>query len=75
MIGNVGTPELFNYTAIGDPVNLAQRLETVAQPGQILIDQATFDIVCAAVHAVPLAPIQLKGKSQPVAVHDLKGLK
>jgi PAS domain S-box-containing protein len=75
MVGNVGTPELFNYTAIGDPVNLAQRLETVAQPGQILIDQATFDIVAGAVEALPLAPIQLKGKSQPVAIHDLKCLK
>jgi class 3 adenylate cyclase len=32
MVGNVGTSELFNYTAIGDTVNLAQRLEVTAQP-------------------------------------------
>ena len=43
MVGNVGTTELFNYTAIGDPVNLAQRLEAVAQPEhRILIDHTTF---------------------------------
>jgi PAS domain S-box-containing protein len=75
MVGNVGTPELFNYTAIGDPVNVAQRLETVARPGQILIDQATFAIVAGSVEAEPLEPIPLKGKSQPVAIYDLKGLK
>ena len=75
MVGNVGTSELFNYTAIGDPVNLAQRLESVARPDQILIDHATYAIVAAAVQAEALEPIQLKGKSLPVAIYDLKGLK
>ncbi len=42
MVGNVGTSELFNYTAVGDIVNLCQRLEVAAQPGQVLIDQATY---------------------------------
>lgn len=67
--------ELFNYTAVGDTVNLAQRLETAAQPGQILIDHATYTVVADRVQAVPLEPIQVKGKSQPVAIYDLKGLK
>ncbi len=75
MVGNVGTRELFNYTAVGDTVNLAQRLETAAQPGQILIDHATYTVVADRVQAVPLEPIQVKGKSQPVAIYDLKGLK
>jgi PAS domain S-box-containing protein len=74
MIGNVGTRQLFNYTAIGDTVNLAQRLETAAQPGQILIDQATFDILAGRVRAAPLEPLLVKGKAQPVAVYDLRGL-
>ncbi len=75
MVGNVGTHELFNYTAIGNVVNLAQRLEVTALPGQILIDQATYDIVAGSVQAEALAPVQVKGKSQPVAIYDLKGLK
>ena len=75
MVGNVGTRQLFNYTAIGDTVNLAQRLETAAQPGQILMDQATFDMLAERVLAAPLEPLLVKGKSQPVAVYHLQGLR
>jgi len=75
MVGNVGTRELFNYTAIGDTVNLAQRLEVTAQPGQILIDQATYSVVSEKIVAEALEPVQVKGKVQPVVIYDLKGLK
>jgi adenylate cyclase len=75
MVGNVGTSELFNYTAIGDTVNLSQRLEITAQPGQILIDQATYTIVEDKVNALPLEPVQIKGKAQPVAIYVLTNLK
>jgi adenylate cyclase len=75
MVGNVGTSELFNYTAIGDTVNLAQRLEVAAQPGQVLIDHVTYQAVAGKIIALPLEPVQVKGKTQPVAVYELKGLK
>jgi adenylate cyclase len=75
MVGNVGTRELFNYTAIGDTVNLAQRLEVTAQPGQILIDQATYAVVSGKIMAEALEPVQVKGKVQPVVIYALKGLK
>ena len=75
MVGNVGTNELFNFTAIGDTVNLAQRLEAAAKPGQVLIDHNTYVAVADRVIVIPLEPIQLKGKEQPVAVYELKGLK
>lgn len=41
VVGNIGTPQLMNYTAIGSCVNLAKRLEESASPGQILISAAT----------------------------------
>lgn len=75
MVGNVGTRELFNYTAIGDVVNLAQRLETTARPGQILIDHATFALVGDQVIATPMEAIQVRGRTQPVAVYALERLK
>ncbi len=75
MVGNVGTSELFNYTAVGDTVNLCQRLEVLAQPGQVLIDQATYSALAGSILADPLEPVLLKGKAQPVAVYNLKGLK
>jgi PAS domain S-box-containing protein len=75
MVGNVGTSELFNYTAVGDTVNMCQRLEALAQPGQVLIDQATYSALAGSILADPLEPVLLKGKAQPVAVYNLKGLK
>jgi class 3 adenylate cyclase len=75
MVGNVGTRDLFNYTAIGDVVNLAQRLETTAQPGQILIDHTTFAMVGDKVIATPLEDIFVKGRTQPVVIYNLQGLK
>jgi len=75
MVGNVGTSDLFNYTAIGDTVNLAQRLQSAAIPGQILLYKDTYDIVAEYVHATPLNPLTVKGRAQPAEVYELKGLK
>jgi class 3 adenylate cyclase len=75
MVGSVRTNELYNYTAIGDTVNLAQRLETTARPDQILIDQATYLIVAEKVNALLLDPVQIKGKAQPVSIYTLESLK
>jgi len=75
IIGNVGTTELFNYTAIGDTVNLAQRLQTSAQRGQILLESTTYEIIKDFVDVVALNPIAVKGREQVVEVYELKGLK
>jgi PAS domain S-box-containing protein len=74
MVGNVGTNDLFNYTAIGDMVNLAQRLQSVAMPGQILLYKDTYDIVKEQVNATLLNPITVKGRAQPAEVYELVGL-
>jgi PAS domain S-box-containing protein len=75
IVGNVGTSELFNYTAIGDTVNQAQRLQSSAQRGQVFIQKATYDIVKDHVVAEVLEPLTVKGREQPVEVYLLKGLK
>jgi PAS domain S-box-containing protein len=75
MIGNVGTDELFNYTAIGDTVNLAERLQSYAKGGEILLEKATYDLVADQVIASQLEPIMVRGREQSVEVYDLKGLK
>ncbi len=75
MIGNVGTDQLFNYTAIGDTVNLAQRLQASAESGQILLEKSTFDILSDQIIASPLKPMVLKGRAQATQVYELKGLK
>ena len=75
IIGNVGTKDLFNYTAIGDIVNLAQRLQAAAQPCQILMHKDTYDIVAEQVIATRLQPLTVKGRQQPAELYELKGLK
>ena len=74
IVGNVGTSDLFNYTAIGDVVNLAQRLQMAAQPGQILLYKGTYEIVSGKVKAIPLNPLMVKGRTRPAEVYELKGL-
>jgi adenylate cyclase len=75
IVGNVGTKQLFNYTAIGDTVNLAQRLQSSAQPGQVFIQKSTFDIVKGRFVADVMEPLIVKGRAKPVEVYLLKEMK
>ena len=59
----------FSYDLWGDTVNLAFRLESVAQPGSILIDQATFELVKAMYHFGPASSHELKGRGATIAHH------
>ena len=75
IIGNVGTNELFNYTAIGDVVNLAQRLQISAKSGEILVEKTTYDIVSDYVQAETLQNIAVKGREQIVQAYTIKDIK
>ncbi len=57
--------------ATGDAVNVAARLEQAATPGEILIGHATFELVRGSVEALPVDPLTVKGKSEPVTAHRL----
>jgi adenylate cyclase len=76
LIGNIGSTEFRNFTAIGDTVNLAARLEQeVAEAGQVVIGPATHAAVANLAIARRLDPIEVKGKREPVACWVLEGLK
>jgi class 3 adenylate cyclase len=57
--------------ATGDAVNVAARLEQAARPGEILLGEETLRLVREAVEAEPVAPLELKGKADPVPAHRL----
>jgi class 3 adenylate cyclase len=76
LIGNIGSDELRNFTAIGDTVNLAARLEQeVAEAGQVVVGPATHEVIKHLAIARPLDPIEIRGKRRPVACWVLEGLK
>lgn len=76
VVGNIGARDrLQNYTAIGDAVNIAQRLQAGASGGQILLSAATRAAADALVRAHPLEPLLVKGKTQALQVYQLDGLR
>ena len=58
----------------GDTVNVAARLEQTAGPGEVLLGDLTYRLVRDAVEVEPVAPLELKGKAEPVPAHRLLGL-
>ncbi len=72
LLGNVGTPERFNYTVMGDTVNLASRLESLNKVygTSILVSEATYLAAKARVVARPIDIVQVKGKHLGVAVYE-----
>ncbi len=71
VIGNVGSPSLLNYTAIGDAVNLAKRLEEMARGGQILISHETLARAHYRVAAQWVGERTVPGRQSPVQVYML----
>lgn len=74
-VGNVGAPQrLQNYTAIGDVVNVASRLQSNATDNNILLNDTTYVHVYRYVQVGPPFPLQVKNKSTPLAARQLLGL-
>jgi class 3 adenylate cyclase len=71
VVGNVGSPDRLDYTAMGDSVNLAKRLQEVAKPMQVLLSDDTYQIVKDRVEVTELEPVQVKGRTQHTKVYEL----
>jgi class 3 adenylate cyclase len=75
VIGKVGDDLRVEFTALGDTVNLASRLQTEAEPGSILISAATQELIEGLVETSFLGKRLIKGKSEPQCVFGLTGIR
>jgi class 3 adenylate cyclase len=75
LVGNIGAAEMRNFSAIGDTTNLAARLQTFAEEGSVVIGAGTYALLGDEAIVRPLGRPELKGKSQPVEVYELLGIR
>lgn len=74
LVGNIGSTALRNFNAMGDAVNVAARLESVAQPGQVVIGEDTRVLLPPTARTETLGMLAVKGRQQGVGAHVLHGL-
>ena len=70
-VGNFGSRDRMDYTAIGRQVNLAARLQTHCEPGRILLSHSTWSLVSNEIACVPKGEIEVKGFRSPVKVYEV----
>ena len=70
---SIGHDLSFTYTAVGQTVHLAARMEQMAKPGTILATDHTMALVRGRVAARPLGPVPVRGLQTPVEVHEISG--
>jgi class 3 adenylate cyclase/FixJ family two-component response regulator len=71
--GNIGSANLkrLDYTVVGDSVNTAQRLQSKAQPGQILISVDSYEKIKESFNCAPVGQLNLKNKKEPIEVYEV----
>ncbi|MFI6324251.1 adenylate/guanylate cyclase domain-containing protein [Nonomuraea sp. NPDC050556] len=74
LVGNIGSPALRGFNAMGDSVNVAARLQSLADPGTVVIGQTTLDRLGGAAQVSPLGSLSLKGKQETVPAYLLSSL-
>jgi len=71
VVGNICTDRRTDFTAVGDPVNVAHRLEKLAKPGEILVSEAVKRRVRDELRLCFVGERQLAGREEPVNVYSV----
>jgi class 3 adenylate cyclase len=71
VVGNVGMSDRMDYTAIGDAVNVAKRLQENTPGGKVLMSEAVYKVVRNSVDAEFYEEMVVRGREQPVNTYEL----
>jgi class 3 adenylate cyclase len=74
LVGNIGAEQMRSFTAIGDTMNLAARLQSLAEPGQVVLGPSTSEALGAAARVSRHGWVRVKGKRDPVRLCVLEQL-
>ena len=75
IMGNIGSEDHMDYTVIGDTINVASRLCSIARPGQIVVSKTIANEIGGLSLLRKLEPVMLKGKEKPMEVHEVVEVK
>jgi PAS domain S-box-containing protein len=75
VLGWIGTEKRLEYTAISDSVNTTKRIQENCARNQILISREAYERVKDEIHAKPFVPLSVKGKTVPLSVYEVLGIK
>jgi adenylate cyclase len=73
--GAIGSSRALQYTAIGDPVNTASRLCSIAKHGEIILSEATYEKVKDEIAVIPMDAVRVKGKTDQLRIYNAVGLR
>jgi adenylate cyclase len=74
VMGNIGSSQYMDFTLIGDAVNVASRLCSIAEPGEVLVGASTLHQVADRVSVVRSRETTIKGRVHPVTVHSVTAI-
>lgn len=75
VVADIGADLRMNYTALGDTVNVASRLQSVAEPGTILVSRAVYEQTRAMFDYSELGSIRVRGRVEPIEIFQVLGVK
>jgi class 3 adenylate cyclase len=73
MAGYLEIGDRIEFSVLGDTVNVTHRLESLARPNRILIGPATFAAIGNGFRTLPIGPVEVRGRTQPVEAHEVLG--